>query len=118
MLDDFAKKVPVDDAAAGQHASRQMLTSSIFRELDLFRSMNLVAKLQLKIPHVYVVGNENTGLPQAWHQRWPDRTLAIPILGPIRSFNQANAAAMVLARAVPAIGGWDGWAAAECGSPG
>ncbi len=54
---------------------------------------------------VIVLGNENTGLPQAWHDRWADRTVYIPMPGPadgspnIRSFNLANAAAIVLAHA-------------------
>ncbi len=53
---------------------------------------------------VLLLGNENTGLPDAWHARWPDRRVAIPILGPVRSFNQANAAAMVLAAALTRYG--------------
>ncbi len=48
---------------------------------------------------VIILGNEVRGLPDAWHQRWAERTLHIPILGPIRAFNLANAAAMVLAQA-------------------
>ena len=54
---------------------------------------------------VVILGNENTGLPQPWHDRWPDRTVHIPMPGPpdgmanIRSYNLANAAAIVLAAA-------------------
>lgn len=48
---------------------------------------------------VLVLGNEVRGLPPEWHERWPQRTVSIPILGPIRSYNLANAAAMVLAQA-------------------
>lgn len=48
---------------------------------------------------VLILGNENTGLPDAWHARWPERRLHIPIHGPIRSYNLANAAAIVLAHA-------------------
>ncbi len=54
---------------------------------------------------VILLGNENTGLPDAWHQRWPDRGVVIPMPGPIsgganiRSYNLANAAAIVLAQA-------------------
>jgi tRNA (cytidine/uridine-2'-O-)-methyltransferase len=54
---------------------------------------------------VILLGNENTGLPQAWHDRWSDRTVYIPMPGPgnglanIRSFNLANAAAIVMAHA-------------------
>ena len=55
-----------------------------------------------------IMGNEVSGLPDAWHQRWPQRLLSIPILGPIRSYNLANAAAMVLAQARSRTGGFDG----------
>lgn len=54
---------------------------------------------------VIILGNENTGLPEAWHERWPDRTVTIPMPGPlngganIRSYNLGNAAAIVLAHA-------------------
>jgi len=53
---------------------------------------------------VLILGNENTGLPEAWHARWPDRRVSIPIRGPIRSFNLANAAAIVLANATVKVG--------------
>jgi tRNA (cytidine/uridine-2'-O-)-methyltransferase len=53
---------------------------------------------------VIIMGNEVRGLPDEWHLRWEERTLAIPILGPIRSYNLANAAAMVLAQAAAASG--------------
>lgn len=48
---------------------------------------------------VIILGNEVRGLPDSWHERWLDRTLHIPMLGPIRAYNLANAAAMVLAQA-------------------
>ncbi len=48
---------------------------------------------------VLILGNENTGLPDAWRDRWPDRCVSIPILGNIRSYNQSNAAAILLAHA-------------------
>jgi tRNA (cytidine/uridine-2'-O-)-methyltransferase len=48
---------------------------------------------------VLILGNENTGLPDAWLKRWHDRRVSIPILGNIRSYNLANAAAIVLAHA-------------------
>jgi len=52
-----------------------------------------------------ILGNENTGLPDAWHQRWPDRGVVIPMPGPIngganiRSYNLSNSAAIVLSQA-------------------
>lgn len=58
---------------------------------------------------VVILGNENTGLPQNWHDRWPDRTVTIPMPGPlngganIRSYNLGNAAAIVLAHATMKI---------------
>jgi tRNA (cytidine/uridine-2'-O-)-methyltransferase len=58
---------------------------------------------------VLLVGNENSGLPESWHDRWPDRRIAIPMSGPIRSFNQANAAAMVIGMATSRSGGFDHW---------
>ncbi len=47
---------------------------------------------------ILVLGNENSGLPDGWHDRWPDRRVFVPIPGPIRSYNLANTAAIVLAQ--------------------
>ena len=64
---------------------------------------------------VLIFGNENTGLPQAWHDRWANATpggggqISIPMPGPpngdpnIRSYNVANTVAIVLATAVASI---------------
>ena len=48
---------------------------------------------------VLLLGNENTGLPDTWHARWPERRIYVPMPGPIRSYNLANTAAIVLAQA-------------------
>lgn len=48
---------------------------------------------------VLVFGNETRGLPADWHERWPDRRVSIPIVGPVRSYNLSNAVAIVLATA-------------------
>ncbi len=53
---------------------------------------------------VLLLGRETTGLPPEWLKRWPDRTISIPILGPVRSYNLSNAAAIVLAQATLAAG--------------
>ena len=53
--------------------------------------------------------NEVRGLPDAWHERWSERALHIPILGPIRAYNLANAAAMVLSQAKLRIGAFEGF---------
>ena len=58
---------------------------------------------------VIVMGNEIRGLPDEWHQRWPHRGLAIPIMGQIRSYNLANATAMVLSQAHIATGTFTDW---------
>ncbi|MBA2481904.1 MAG: tRNA (cytidine(34)-2'-O)-methyltransferase [Planctomycetes bacterium] len=58
---------------------------------------------------VIILGNEVRGLPSAWHDRWSKRTVHIPILGPIRAFNLANAAAMVLSQARIATGSFAGY---------
>lgn len=56
---------------------------------------------------VIVLGNENTGIPEAWHERWPNRRVTIPILGPVRSYNLANTAAIVMAQACLVSGAYD-----------
>lgn len=45
---------------------------------------------------VLLFGSETSGLPQAWHDRWPSRRVHIPQPGPVRSFNLANSVAVVL----------------------
>ena len=59
---------------------------------------------------VIILGNEVRGLPQEWHDRWTDTTVHIPIIGPIRAFNLANAAAMVLSQARLRTGRFAGYA--------
>ena len=54
---------------------------------------------------VLVFGNENTGIPRAWHERWPHRRVHVPMPGPrhgrgnVRSLNVANTVAILLAQA-------------------
>ena len=56
---------------------------------------------------VLVLGNENTGLPEEWHRRFAGTRLYIPMPGAagsnLRSYNLANAAAIVLATATCAL---------------
>lgn len=56
---------------------------------------------------VLLFGNETRGLPAEWRERWADRCVAIPILGPVRSYNLSNAVALVLAQAMSTSGGYD-----------
>ena len=51
---------------------------------------------------VLIFGNEIRGLPDAWLKRWSDRTISIPMPGPVRSYNLANAAAIVMSTAFAA----------------
>lgn len=53
---------------------------------------------------VLVFGRETTGLPSEWLERWPDRVVHVPVLGPVRSYNLANTAAIVLAQAMATAG--------------
>ena len=52
---------------------------------------------------VLILGNENTGLPQHLHDRFPETRVSIPMPGAassnLRSYNLANAAAILLATA-------------------
>jgi tRNA (cytidine/uridine-2'-O-)-methyltransferase len=48
---------------------------------------------------VLIFGNEVRGLPAAWHRRWGERIVHIPVIGPVRSFNLANVVAVVLTQA-------------------
>ncbi|HBH61176.1 MAG TPA: tRNA (uridine(34)/cytosine(34)/5-carboxymethylaminomethyluridine(34)-2'-O)-methyltransferase TrmL [Nitrospiraceae bacterium] len=48
---------------------------------------------------IIVLGSETRGLPQEWLQKWSARTVYVPILGRIRSYNLANTAGIVLAQA-------------------
>ena len=48
---------------------------------------------------VLIFGNEITGLPVKWLSRWSDRTVYVPMIGKIRSYNLANTAGIVLAHA-------------------
>lgn len=53
---------------------------------------------------ILVVGRESNGLPEAIRQAMPDRCLNIPMPGPVRSLNQASAAAIVMYEAARKIG--------------
>ena len=45
---------------------------------------------------VLLFGSELHGLPDAWRKRWSDRTIYVPILGSVRSYNLANTVSLIL----------------------
>lgn len=54
-----------------------------------------------------VFGKESKGLDEALLARFPDDVYGIPTLGPVRSLNLANAAAIVLYEALRKVGALD-----------
>ena len=56
---------------------------------------------------ILIFGNEITGLPKDWLDRWTERTVYIPMPGEIRSYNLANTASIVLAHASLKAGLYD-----------
>ncbi len=48
---------------------------------------------------VIILGSELEGLPEELHSRYPERRIAVPIMGPIRSYNLANTASIIMAQA-------------------
>ncbi len=56
---------------------------------------------------ILIFGNEITGLPEQWLSRWKDRSIFIPMMGKIRSYNLANTAGIVLAHASLKTGIYD-----------
>ncbi len=56
---------------------------------------------------ILVFGNEITGLPREWMSRWSDRTVYVPLLGKVRSYNLANTVSIVLAQASLKAGLYD-----------
>jgi tRNA (cytidine/uridine-2'-O-)-methyltransferase len=48
---------------------------------------------------VLIFGSETRGLNRDWLSRWPERTLSVPILGNVRSYNLANTVSVILAHA-------------------
>lgn len=56
---------------------------------------------------ILVFGSETKGLPQGWIDRWPQRTVYVPILGKIRNYNLANTVSVVLAHASLKAGIYD-----------
>jgi tRNA (cytidine/uridine-2'-O-)-methyltransferase len=56
---------------------------------------------------VIVFGNETSGLPAEWLERWSERTVNVPILGKIRSYNLANTVSIILAEASLKSGRYD-----------
>jgi len=63
---------------------------------------------------VLVFGSELSGLPPAWRKQWFRRTLYVPILGPVRSYNLANTVSLVLAQASLKAGIFDKEPAVGC----
>ena len=56
---------------------------------------------------IFIFGNELKGLPQAWLDRWPGRTVYLPMPGKIRSYNLANTVAIILTHASLKAGIYD-----------
>lgn len=48
---------------------------------------------------ILIFGSETRGLPPQWLDRWKDRAVYVPMLGPVRSYNLSNTVAVVLAQA-------------------
>lgn len=48
---------------------------------------------------ILVFGSETRGLPPGWLQKWAERSVYVPILGQVRSYNLANTASVLLAHA-------------------
>lgn len=48
---------------------------------------------------VLIFGNETSGVPEEWLSRWKERSVFVPILGKVRSYNLANTVSVVLAHA-------------------
>ncbi|QDU32953.1 tRNA (cytidine(34)-2'-O)-methyltransferase [Poriferisphaera corsica] len=48
---------------------------------------------------VLIFGNENTGLPESWREKYAKTCIYVPIPGPVRSYNLSNTAAIVLTQA-------------------
>lgn len=54
-----------------------------------------------------VFGRESVGLPEELLERFPERVVGIPTLGPVRSLNLANAAGIALFEALRGAGALD-----------
>jgi tRNA (cytidine/uridine-2'-O-)-methyltransferase len=48
---------------------------------------------------VLLFGKETSGLPKTWLERWAERSVFVPVIGPVRSYNLSNCVAVVLAQA-------------------
>ena len=69
-------------------------------------------KLRYDVPgyedeDVLIFGSETSGLPDSWLAKWPDRTVIVPILGRVRSYNLSNTVAILLAQASLNAGMYD-----------
>jgi tRNA (cytidine/uridine-2'-O-)-methyltransferase len=53
---------------------------------------------------VLIFGSETAGLPAALLDRYADRRIYIPVMGPVRSYNLANSAAIITAQACLSAG--------------
>lgn len=56
---------------------------------------------------ILLFGSETRGLPPDWLARWTDRTVYVPILGRVRSYNLANTVGILLAQASLKAGIYD-----------
>ncbi|HMK43780.1 MAG TPA: tRNA (cytidine(34)-2'-O)-methyltransferase [Dissulfurispiraceae bacterium] len=56
---------------------------------------------------ILVFGSETQGLPKVWLERWRERSIYVPILGPVRNYNLANTVSIILAQACLNAGVYD-----------
>jgi len=54
---------------------------------------------EYKNEDILIFGSETRGLPRDWLLKWSERTVYVPILGTVRSYNVANIVSIVLAQA-------------------
>ena len=57
---------------------------------------------------VLLFGSETQGLPLEIRERWPGRSVVVPILGKVRSYNLANTVSVILAHASLKAGRYEG----------
>ena len=56
-------------------------------------------KPEYRAEDLLLFGSETLGLPEEWLRRWQERTVYVPMPGPVRNYNLANTVSVVLAHA-------------------
>jgi tRNA (cytidine/uridine-2'-O-)-methyltransferase len=101
---DYWKHASISVHTSYDELRRQRADSTFW--LTSKKARRLYTDIEYQPGDLLVFGKETTGLPEEWIEREADRAIGIPMFGPVRSLNLANAVSVVVYEALRQLRGF------------